>query len=67
MRFTPLTLLLILPLAAADIDFKEQFADPASRSEALTSLVPGTRDWFFLSRPRPPARRPARTLLHRAA
>ena len=45
MRFLPL--LLTLPLAAAEIEFKEQFADPATRKASLESLVPATRDWFF--------------------
>ncbi len=44
----PLALLLFtLPLAAAELEFKERFADPATRAAALESLVPGTRDWFF--------------------
>lgn len=44
----PLALLLFtLPLAAAELEFKERFADPATRTAALESLVPATRDWFF--------------------
>lgn len=42
-----LALLATLPLVAADFDFEEKFADPATRADALTELVPGTRDWFF--------------------
>jgi hypothetical protein len=49
MRKALISLLLALPLAAADLDieFKEAFADPATRDAALTRLVPQTRDWFF--------------------
>ena len=47
MRKILISLLLALPLAAADLEFKEAFADPASRDAALTRLVPQTRDWFF--------------------
>jgi hypothetical protein len=47
MRKALISLLLALPLAAADLDFKEAFADPATREVALARLVPKTRDWFF--------------------
>ncbi len=47
MRIPLISLLLALPLAAADIDFKEAFADPTTREVALARLVPKTRDWFF--------------------
>ncbi|MEK7952765.1 hypothetical protein [Luteolibacter soli] len=47
MRKILISLLLALPLAAADLEFKEAFADPATRDSALTRLVPQTRDWFF--------------------
>ncbi|WP_193213955.1 hypothetical protein [Luteolibacter marinus] len=48
MRKALISLLLSLPLAAApDLDFKEAFADPATREIALARLVPQTRDWFF--------------------
>jgi len=47
MRKSLISLLLILPLAAADLEFKEAFADPATRQAALSKLVPQTRDWFF--------------------
>lgn len=47
MRIPLISLLLALPLAAADLDFKEAFADPATREVALARLVPKTRDWFF--------------------
>jgi len=48
MRKTLISLLLFaLPLAAADLDFKEAFADPATRGTALARLVPQTRDWYF--------------------
>ncbi|MCW1887669.1 hypothetical protein OKA04_23225 [Luteolibacter flavescens] len=47
MRKTLVSLLLALPLAAADLEFKEAFADPATRDSSLTRLVPQTRDWFF--------------------
>jgi hypothetical protein len=47
MRKTLISLALALPVLAADLDFKEAFADPATRDAALTKLVPQTRDWFF--------------------
>lgn len=47
MRKSLISLLLVLPLAAADLDFKEAFADPATRPAALSKLIPQTRDWFF--------------------
>jgi hypothetical protein len=47
MKIPLISLLLALPLAAADLDFKEAFADPATREVALARLVPKTRDWFF--------------------
>lgn len=47
MRKSLFSFLLILPLAAADLEFKEVFADPATRPQALAELVPQTRDWFF--------------------
>ncbi len=49
MKPSLITLLATLPLLtfAAEFDFAEKFADPATRVEALTELVPGTRDWFF--------------------
>ena len=49
MRKILISLLLALPLAAADFDleFKESFADPATREASLTRLVPQTREWFF--------------------
>ena len=31
--------------AAADLEFKEAFADPTTREASLTKLVPQTRDW----------------------
>jgi hypothetical protein len=40
-------LLLAFPIAAADLDFKEAFADPATREAALVRLVPRSREWFF--------------------
>ncbi|WP_367872344.1 hypothetical protein [Luteolibacter sp. Populi] len=47
MRKILFSLLLALPLAAADLEFKESFADPATREAALSRLVPQSRDWFF--------------------
>ncbi len=48
MRKILFSLMLVLPLAAEpDLEFKESFADPATREAALTRLVPQTRDWFF--------------------
>ena len=47
MRKAILPLLFTLPLLAADLDFKEAFADPATREVSLEKLIPGTRDWFF--------------------
>ncbi|MGB6223093.1 hypothetical protein [Haloferula sp.] len=47
MKLAILPLLIALPLFAADLDFKESFADPATRSASLQELIPGTRDWFF--------------------
>ena len=47
MRKTLISLLLALPLGAADLDFKEAFADPATRDAAISQLVPRTQDWFF--------------------
>ncbi|MEP4079580.1 hypothetical protein [Haloferula sp.] len=47
MKLALLPLLVSLPLLAADLDFKEEFADPESRDDSLEQLVPGTRDWFF--------------------
>ncbi|MCW1923315.1 hypothetical protein OKA05_12190 [Luteolibacter arcticus] len=47
MRKILISLLLALPLAAADLEFKEAFAEPATREAALTRLVPQTREWFF--------------------
>ncbi len=45
------TLLLLfissLALHAAPDDFRETFADPATRLAALATLTPGTRDFFF--------------------
>ncbi|GAA5482930.1 hypothetical protein [Haloferula sargassicola] len=43
-----LAALAVLPARAeTDLGFAEKFADPATRTEALSELVPGTRDWFF--------------------
>ena len=44
-----LCLLALLPAIARadDLDFAEKFADPATRTEALASLIPGTRDAYF--------------------
>ncbi|HEY1122809.1 MAG TPA: hypothetical protein VGE67_14455, partial [Haloferula sp.] len=36
-----------LAFVAADLEFKEAFANPSSRNAAFTRLVPQTRDWFF--------------------
>ncbi len=36
-----------LALHAAPDDFRENFADPATRPAALAMLTPGTRDFFF--------------------
>ncbi|MFM2242104.1 MAG: hypothetical protein RLZ97_959, partial [Verrucomicrobiota bacterium] len=49
MRSRLLCLLALLPLTAPadDLDFAEKFADPATRVEALATLVPGTRDAYF--------------------
>lgn len=47
MRKSLISLLFVLPLGAADLEFKEAFADPATRQAALSKLVPQTRDWFF--------------------
>jgi hypothetical protein len=38
---------LIIPLQAATDAFRERFADPETRSQALAELVPGTRDAYF--------------------
>ncbi|MCP5534151.1 MAG: hypothetical protein H7A48_13355 [Akkermansiaceae bacterium] len=41
-------LLAAVTLANADEEwFREKFADPATRAEALTALVPGTTRWYF--------------------
>ncbi|MCW1913671.1 hypothetical protein OJ996_08800 [Luteolibacter sp. GHJ8] len=47
MRKILISLALLLPVAAADLEFKEAFADPTTREASLTKLVPQTRDWFF--------------------
>lgn len=47
MRPALIALALSMPVFAADLEFKERFADPATRTEALGRLVPETRDWFF--------------------
>jgi hypothetical protein len=36
-----------LPLHADTDTFRERFADPATRSQALAELVPGTRNFYF--------------------
>jgi hypothetical protein len=41
--------LVLTPLQAADELFRERFADPATRPEALRELIPGTRDAFFFT------------------
>ncbi|MDP4846681.1 MAG: hypothetical protein NWR51_05405 [Akkermansiaceae bacterium] len=41
--------LAISPLAANPDSFRELFADPATRSEAIATLTPGTRDAFFFT------------------
>jgi hypothetical protein len=38
---------LAVPVMAADLEFREAFADPERRAGALERLVPGTRDAFF--------------------
>ncbi|MFD0893980.1 hypothetical protein KBB96_11195 [Luteolibacter ambystomatis] len=47
MRPALIALALSMPLFAADLEFKERFADPATRTESLGRLVPETRDWYF--------------------
>jgi hypothetical protein len=49
MKPSLIALLAVLPVVtfAADLDFEEEFADPATREAALADLVPGTRDGFF--------------------
>ncbi|BCU77801.1 hypothetical protein [Luteolibacter sp. LG18] len=47
MRPALVALALSMPVYSADLEFKERFADPATRTEALGRLVPETRDWFF--------------------
>jgi hypothetical protein len=47
MRYLILASFLSFPVLAADLDFKEQFADPTTRTEALSRLLPDTRDWYF--------------------
>ncbi len=49
MKSSLLALLAVIPALtfAAELDFEEKFADPATRDAALADLVPGTRDWFF--------------------
>ncbi|MDB6078865.1 MAG: hypothetical protein JWO82_2612 [Akkermansiaceae bacterium] len=47
MRLALIALLAAAPLLAADLEFKEAFADPARRAAAVETLVPGSRDWFF--------------------
>ena len=49
MRTALACLLLAFPLLLRgdDLRFREKFADPATRDEALAELIPGTRDWFF--------------------
>ncbi|HSP43307.1 MAG TPA: hypothetical protein VLO11_10585, partial [Luteolibacter sp.] len=37
----------MLPLHADTDTFRERFADPATRSQALAELIPGTRDFYF--------------------
>ncbi|MGJ8643910.1 MAG: hypothetical protein ACSHX9_10915 [Luteolibacter sp.] len=41
--------LAISPLAANPDSFRELFADPATRAEAIATLTPGTRDAFFFT------------------
>ena len=40
-------LLAAVPVLSAVPSFEEAFADPATRAEALATLIPGTRDWYF--------------------
>ncbi|MGC4017212.1 MAG: hypothetical protein QM755_22270 [Luteolibacter sp.] len=47
MRPAVIALALSMPVSAAELEFKERFADPATRTESLGRLVPETRDWFF--------------------
>jgi hypothetical protein len=47
MRAFILASLLVSPVLATDLDFKEQFADPTTRTASLSRLVPDTRDWYF--------------------
>ncbi len=50
MRKTLACLLLVsLPLLANDDLFRERFADPETRTSALSELIPGTREAFFHS------------------
>ena len=41
--------LVLTPLHAAEDVFRERFADPATRPQALGELIPGTRDAFFFT------------------
>lgn len=47
MKAILIALFLTLPLFSSDLDFKEEFADPATRAASLSTLIPGTRDWYF--------------------
>ena len=47
MKALLISLLLAAPMMAADLEFREAFADPETRTAALERLVPGTRDAFF--------------------
>jgi len=37
----------VLPLAADEDTFRENFADPATREAALAELIPGTQEAYF--------------------
>lgn len=39
----------ITPLFADDDQFRERFADPATRGAALAELIPGTQSGYFRS------------------
>src|SRR6478752_1465478 len=48
MRKTLLCLILVCsPLQADDDSFRERFADPATRTAALSELIPGTQSAYF--------------------
>ena len=47
MKILLLLFIATLALHAAPDDFRENFADPATRPAALATLTPGTRDFFF--------------------